>query len=607
MAPDDTIARTLLDLLAETAPFAPLSAELRRSLLRDITVSHIQEGDVVLQQGSTVHDHLYVVASGLVRLVDQDTGWLLDKCGRGQTFGSFGLIKGGARLYEVQAVEATTVVLLNAKRFVALYDAEPAFAAFFDQDLHQFIRHRDLPRDIAGRHRLTHLPLDTLRLPAPLFCRGDTPVAEVSARMTATASGTALVTEGDQVTGIITDRVLRDAYITAQRPPSTQARDIQAPLPPSILPRASLLDALTVFLAEEAPVLLVATGTTKESVAGVVAEYTLAHFRGIDPLATLHLLDRYDRLDALPNILTVVHQQHVQLYRQGVDPERLAGLLTSVYDAILYRIANLAQAEVALAPEAFALIALGDLGRREMTMTSPIRLGLTYRDSVTPEDAQQLAERIQFGLQQCGLSTSTLEAMPWVRRDDDWATQFSQWLSTGGTASPALLHWLDGRTVFGHEPLGLDVLRGLHHAASSLDLRGVMQAALEQAAPTRSFLQRLTPTIPALNVRTAGTEPAMALVRALAWHHLEHDIPTNTYARLRQLMDVPMLRQPLADLTSAYRLLCDFRTEQQVQQVETSEAPTNVMNLQAMSRMQRTLLTHALGIVRDRRQLLNQP
>lgn len=606
MAPGDTLARTLLDLLAETPPFAQLSHETLRSLLQDITVSYIQEGDVVLWQGSTVHDHLYVVASGLVRLVDQETGWLLDKCGRAQTFGSFGIIKGGARLYEAQAMEATTVALLNAKRFVQLYDADPAFAAFFDQDLHQFIRHRDLPRDIAGRYRLTHLPLDTLRLPAPLFCPADTPVAEVSAAMTATASGIALITDDDHVTGIITDRVLRDAYITTQRPPSTQAHEIQAPLPPTIAPDASLLDALTIFLAEETPVLLVATGTAKEAIAGVVAEYTLAHFRGIDPLATLHLLDRYDRLETLPNILAVLYQQHVHLYRQGIDPERLSGLLTSTYDAVLYRIATLSCAELGVSPNGFALIALGDMGRHEMSLTSSVRLALVYDNQIRPEVARHLAERIQFGLNQCGISISALEATPWAWTPAEWSGQFDEWLS-GGAASLGLLNWLDGRLVFGSDTLGQTMLRSLHQVAADLDLRAMMNAALEQAMPSRSLLQRLTPSAPSsVNLRTAGTEPATAVVRALAWHHLEV-APTNTFVRLRQLMDVPALTRPLAELLSAYRLVCDFRAEQQVRQVEVSEAPANVLNLQAVSRMQRTLLNHALGIIRDQRRLLKNP
>ncbi|GAB5518918.1 MAG: putative nucleotidyltransferase substrate binding domain-containing protein [Rhodothermales bacterium] len=605
MTPDDTLARPLLDLLAETPPFTELDADVRASLLQDITISYVQEGDVLLRQGSTVHDYLYIVSSGLIRLIDQETGWLLDKCGRGQTFGSFGMIKGGARLYEAQAMEQTTVALLDAKRFVQLYDAYPAFSAYFDQDLHQFIRHRDLPRDIAGRFRLTHLPLDTLRLPPPVFCAADQNVAEVSAAMTATASGTALITEGDQVTGIITDRVLRDAYITAQRPPSTQAREIQAPLPPMIAPDASLLDALTVFLNEESPVLLVATGTTPDAVAGVVAEYTLAHFRGIDPLATLHLLDRYDQLETLPNIQAVVHEQNVRLYRQGIVPERLTALLTSMYDALLRRIMALALTEVSIPDDAFALIALGDMGRREMTLTSSINLALIHSDAVSADTAKALAERIQFGLAQCGFSTSVLETSTWTQSATAWQAQFSAWVQSGGAAEPAFLGWLDARFALGHEALALTVLSSLQADASAVDLRPAMRATLEHDAPSPSLFQRFTPNAPSsLNLRTQGTAPATALIRALAWHYLENP-PANTYDRLRALMELPDLTRPLADLLSAYRLLSDFRAERQVRQVELSEAPANVMPLQALSRMQRTLLNHALGIVRDRRRLLN--
>ena len=133
------IQERIRSLLERISPFDLLTEAQRDGLLAGLSIQFYESGEVVVEQGSTVHRGLYIVESGLVRLMDVQQQRLLDKCGEGELFGSFGLIKGGAQIYEAKAVEPTVCALLKGEAFQKLYDANEAFAAFFNQDIKQYL------------------------------------------------------------------------------------------------------------------------------------------------------------------------------------------------------------------------------------------------------------------------------------------------------------------------------------------------------------------------------------------------------------------------------------------------------------------------------------
>jgi len=104
-------------LLADIAPFDQLPEEEREDLLDAISIEYFEPDAVVIEQGSHLHRGLFFIESGLVRLMDVEQKRLLDKCGEGDLFGSFGLLKGGGSIYEAKAVEPTVCALLDKERF----------------------------------------------------------------------------------------------------------------------------------------------------------------------------------------------------------------------------------------------------------------------------------------------------------------------------------------------------------------------------------------------------------------------------------------------------------------------------------------------------------
>src|SRR5690606_34191676 len=128
-----TIVDRLRTLLETTPPFDLLSDEVREIVLTDVSVEYFQPGEVVLEQGSTAQRGLYIVESGLVRLMDIEAQRLLDKCCVGEFFGSFNLVKGGALIYEAKAVEPTVCAVIKTDRFQRLMQEYEEFEDYFQR------------------------------------------------------------------------------------------------------------------------------------------------------------------------------------------------------------------------------------------------------------------------------------------------------------------------------------------------------------------------------------------------------------------------------------------------------------------------------------------
>ena len=106
-------------LLERAVPFDRLRPEERRQLLCEVLVEYFEPDEVILEQGRTAHEFLYIVESGFVRLLDPQTQRLVGECGEGRVFGGHGLVKGGALPYGATTVEPTVCVLLRARVFAS--------------------------------------------------------------------------------------------------------------------------------------------------------------------------------------------------------------------------------------------------------------------------------------------------------------------------------------------------------------------------------------------------------------------------------------------------------------------------------------------------------
>ncbi|MBW6521757.1 MAG: DUF4388 domain-containing protein [Desulfoarculaceae bacterium] len=109
--------------------FQPLSDEDLFDLATLLKLETCPWGFPVLQKGD-VGDHLYIILSGRVEVMDED-GVTLAEMGKGEVFGEMSLLSGEAVTSTIMAVEPTELATLSKKNFRHMQVRFPDLQVFF--------------------------------------------------------------------------------------------------------------------------------------------------------------------------------------------------------------------------------------------------------------------------------------------------------------------------------------------------------------------------------------------------------------------------------------------------------------------------------------------
>ncbi len=610
-------------LLERTQPFDRLTEAQRRDLLSDISIEYYNEGDVVLQQGSTQHPGLYIVEAGLVRLMDVAQQRLLDKCGEGDVFGSFGLLKGGSLIYEAKAVEPTVCAVLKVARFQQLYDQNEEFASFFNQDLKQYLSRMGAPRDVAGAHLLMTRRLYQLVHREPVTCAPDLPAQQAARLMKREGVGSLMVMHQGRLAGILTDRDLRNKLLAAGKPLDTPVRRLMSAPVYTINDESKVLDAMLTMMRRRVYRLVITTRKGKTEVpVGLLTDRDVSHFRGQDPIATLRRVSHAHAVAELARIRTQANEQLLYLYRQGVQPETLNVIISELYDRLVVRVLELSERD--LKAEAgedrvelpWAWLRLGNGGRQETALASEKYGALVYANPASAQDAQRaqrwfgrLFDEANAALEVCGFQTSD-EAAPDLQRCHtlrDWKKIYRTWIFEAEDLTP-VPPFFDLRWVYGDqklfEALRLDVEDALNVQAMDAErsfLSLMAAQALENRPPLSFFrrfvLERSGEERPSFNIRDRGVRPIVDAARLLALE-LRYVASSSTFERLRHAAEaLPEMAEAVGSALEAYQLLVDVRLAHQLQAVESNEPPNNQIDPTTLTKVQRNLLKTAFDAV----------
>lgn len=614
-----TIIDRLSALLGSTPPFDALSEEDRTSILSDVSIEYFAPGEVILEQGAMTHPGLYVVESGLVRLMDVHRQRLLNKVGEGEVFGSFGLIKGGATIYEAKAVEPTVCALLRGDRFQQLYEAYDDFAAHFDSDLRMYVRRMGTTMDVTGSHLLFSRNLDQFSHRRLVTCDPEMTAQKLAQLMKKEDVDSVLVIQHERMTGIVTDADLRSKLVARGLPVSTPVKKLLTRPVVTASIDGSIFDAMMVMLHSGVHRLVLVDGDGKP--VGVMTDRDVSHFRGQDPVATTSRIEHASSVDELASIRAATNEELLNLYRQGAQPEMLNRIMMVFYDRLAIRVLEISEAE--LRSESgdegvdlpWAWIRLGSGGRQEMALNSEQHNALVFADPSSEEEAERaeawfnrLSEKANEALARCAFNPSEYVARDarWRKSFRGWKRAYREWVLQSDQASLAPTPiFFDLRGIYGDMQLVADLKSDLVDALNvqAMDeertfLKLMAQHAMEFRPPTgfvRKVLDRVGESRNAFDVREGGVRPIVDAARVLALEvrYLES---TNTFDRLRQaVQEIPDLSKVIDDALEAYQYLVDFRLESQLRAVEAGDEPVNQIDAAGLNKMQQRLLRNAFS------------
>ncbi len=609
-----SITERLAALLEHTPPFDHLSAAKRQSIIGDTTLEIFEPGEVILQQGTDIHRALYIVESGLIRLFDDEQGKLLNMVGEGSVFGSYGLLQGGILPYEAKAVEPTVCALLSAEHFNDLYKNDPTFAAHFDEDLKQYVRTLDTEMDASGAFLLFETSLANVVYHDALACQPAATVQEAAQLMRDTKGDTVLIVQDGSAVGLITEGDIIKEIVAAGASLDTPVMDLVQRPPVTLSGSDRLFDAVRVMMQYRIRrVVVTSTDPKAKPILGVVTAEDIAHFRGLDPVATVERLEKARSIKELAQIRNESTRRLFRLYQQGVQSESLLAVVAEMDDQLKARLLYLVEEQAIIDRPDLAMdvpwawLGFGAPGRREAALFTSQSNGLVYADPANEAEAERaerwfafLTERAVAALNEVGIRPSDegilASEAPFRQPLSQWIAAYDQWITgTDAVASLRSAICFDVRGLYGDDDLVDRLLKAVRtQLENSRRLLAILMRGATKNRPPISFFGRFEleqgEGTEGLNLRERGLDPIVDMARVLALE-TGHLRSTNTFHRLRHLREsLPDLEREEKALLGAFTTLSDMHLRAQMQAAETGVTPSDLIDPNALHKSQQNLL-----------------
>ncbi|MDQ4105694.1 MAG: DUF294 nucleotidyltransferase-like domain-containing protein, partial [Actinomycetota bacterium] len=442
------VADRISNLLATAPAFDRLPKGECRRLLGKVILRYFDPDEVIVAQGTTDHDFLYIIESGCVRLKEKDSGRLVDEYGEGDIFGNYGLMRGGPLPFEVRAVEPTVCVLLAARDFRELYDKHESFAAFFDKNLRDYTEDEGPGFDVTGSRLLFGTTIGELVGRGPVICTPRATAREAAQSMRDENSDSVVVTDGNRVLGILTDIDLRNEVVANGAPPETPVEELMHRNALRLSADAPVFQALMEMMQQQTYHVVVSESREPGArLLGVISDKDISRAQGNSPAFMTERVEQTNSPEDLYRIRGEIDKLLIRLERQGVKPKDLVTINTELNDHLMKRLVVLVEEELRKErPELYAdlpwvWLSLGSEGRGEMSLLTDQDNALLYADPASDEEAERaeewfrtLAWRANEVLAEAGFALCEGDIMArnpkWRQSLSDWKETFRDWILT---------------------------------------------------------------------------------------------------------------------------------------------------------------------------------
>lgn len=617
--------------LLEIAPgFDRLPPEVRQGLLGEVSVRYFRPEEVILEQGSTAHEHLYIIESGSVRLTNRETGRLVDEYGEGDLFGNYGLINGGRLPFEARALEPTVCVLLGARVFRELYETHEDFAAFFNKELGGYERDGSGP-DASSSRLLFGTTLGELVGRDPVVCPPHATAREVARTMREENADSVVVSEDDQVLGILSDIDLRNKIVADGGSFDTPVEELMHRNALRLDASEPVFQALMDMMQHQTYHVVVSEKDGRQTrLLGVISDKDISRAQGNSPAFITERVEQTTSLEDLYGFRGEVNKLLIRLERQGVKPKDLVTINTELNDHLMTRLIQLVEKELREEqPELqvdlpWAWLSLGSEGRGEMSLLTDQDNALVYADPADEAEAARaeewfsaLAWRANEVLAHAGFALCEGDIMarnPKLRQPlRGWKSTFRDLITT---PDADVLVWasvfFDLRGLYGDmslvEELKESILESVEGGRRFLPF--MVQNALGSRPPLSFFrrfvLERSGEYRHTFNVKRRGLRPLIDAARVLAIQ-IGYLNSANTEDRLHRIArEIPTFKSTAEDALDAYNYLTELRFMHHLRAIERGEKLNNQINPSDLNNAQQNMLKVVFSTVQEVQEALAQ-
>ncbi|HET9648656.1 MAG TPA: putative nucleotidyltransferase substrate binding domain-containing protein [Microlunatus sp.] len=576
-------------------PFATLDPAALAAMATAARVEQHAAGDLLLDAFLDPSVEMYVVVEGEVDVwFDRDR--ILEsadeRLGPGAVFGFSAMLTERSVGPRVVAVgDVTTAAIPAAVVEPAL--TSPDGARFLAEHLSAALR-----RTTGAR---TYSLVDELIATEPLVVSPTDTAYEVARQMTERGAACAVVDRGGGRFGLVTDAVLRERLIVQRMPDRVPVAAVMESTVPTVRLGASAAEALILLLESEAEFLPVLDAGGR--LCGVVEPRDFAvspTTAGVSLHEQLRRAASTEELSSRARQLTGMLQE---LLSRGLTSSRVIAVYSGMLDTVMRRAIQLVfGTHPELSVDAFTWLSLGSNGRREAVPSSDVDTAVAFVDGLP--SAEFPAYRAAFGevhavLADAGLSSdhhgATAPHPAFSRTNAEWRAAGREWMAAPhknrGAVMASLL--VDGRPIYGDPGLSAvaRVFSDLRQHRGTMRL--LLHESLSHRAKLHSMLDVLTRRAETFDIKAYALLPIVNLARWAALAVGSSVLPTTE--RLRAVSGSEMLPAEQADhLIEAFDVLQRLRVRYQLLQLQRGEAPSDLLTLDRLSPIDRSVVTQAV-------------
>ncbi len=589
------------DFLAKQSPFDALTAADIERLASKVEVEYFSNGTVIVSAGSTPLDHIYIVRTGSVEVLDR--GNVIDQLSPGDAFGHISVLTGLPPQYSVRAAEETLCYRLPDPRTI-VHDTR---ALQFDHFGTVVTRHR-----LTSNAVLSDTQSSVTRYMRKIvWCDASDSVRKVAKAITEAEQSCALVRSRTEL-GLVTDRDFRSRVGVGDVSVDDPIHVIMSS-PVITVPNNTTLAAAFLLMVEAGVHHLVVTDEQERPV-GVVRAMDLSSVELRNPLLIRAAIESATDIDELAVASKLLLPSLVELHDTGIPALHVGGLMSAIVDAILTRVIELA--DTVESPVAHSWLILGSMARGEPLPISDVDTAIVWADL---PDSVDLSDEIQKGashvltlMERCGLhrcpNGANADNLLFSRSRSAWIEVSQGWLADPSRAGALLLSSIaaDSQPLT-QLALGRTITDTIRSTTRSHDfLSELLRFTLAKKPPVgfvRGFVvEHSGENQGEMDLKKGGLTPISSLARWLAV--AQGDVRGGTIDRLRRAAGNGSLKEDEADiLINAFKDIYQLIFEQEIASIRSGKEGSSWIspnNLDSLTRRHLRESFRAVAAIQNR-------
>ncbi|MEJ2256034.1 MAG: putative nucleotidyltransferase substrate binding domain-containing protein [Woeseiaceae bacterium] len=570
---------------------------------KSIDIAYYRQGDDILTIG-TDNQSLHIIRSGAVELLNENDE-LVTRLAEGECFGFPSLMRNTPARNHSVALEDSLIYHLEGAAFARARRASPGFDTCFIRALSDRLTMLPPPPTFRGAAGQT---VRSLVKRGPVSIGPGATVRQAAEKMVAERVSAMLVSDGEGVQGILTDRDIRARVVAAGLSGDYPVTEIMSRDPISIDGDANAYEAAMVMMQQNIHHLPI---TAEGELIGMVSRSDFMRLETEHPLYLVSDIAKQTTVEGIVELSKRIPALIIGQIESEANGEQLGKFITTITDAVTRQCLRIAEGQLGPPPCDYAWVALGSQGRLEQSAKSDQDNALLLSDETVDANDEYfaaMAKIVNDGLNDCGYVYCPGEVMAvnpkWRQPLRVWKGYFHRWITV--PEQKALMHaniFFDLRCVAGNQKLVDDLKESVRDDARNNELFLSLMAknAMNFQPPLGFFrqfvLERSGEHKNTLDLKRHGIMPIVeiARIRSLAAGELR----ISTRNRLRAAASAGEITETdAANLIDALDFIEQLRIEHQARQLQAGEAPDNYLAPNELSPLVRQNLKSAFSQVR---------